>query len=127
LSGSKKLANRKKNRLDVFAETRIFNLKLKNKNIATQDLITEIIFRFKLDDTVSLNAKLEKKIQLARRRVLRRNNHIKKNIKTWSSTLSMPEKTVEGLVRQGVLTKKNIQSISVVLATYRQLIGSGTR
>jgi hypothetical protein len=120
------LANRKKNKLDVFAETRIFNLKLKNKNIATQDLINEIIFRFKLEDTLTLNAKLEKKIQLARRRVLRRNNQMKKNIKTWSSTLSMPEKTVEGLVQQGVLTKKNIQSVSVVLATYRQLIGAGS-
>jgi hypothetical protein len=49
---------------------------------------------------------------------------MKKNIKTWSSTLSMPEKSVESLVRQGFLTEKNILSFSVVLTTYRELIGA---
>jgi len=120
----KKLANRKKNKLDIYSETRIFNLKLKNKNISTRDLINEIIFRFKLADTLTLDQKLQKTIRLARRRVLRRNNQMEKNIKTWSSTLSMPEKSVESLVRQGFLTEKNILSVSVVLATYRELIGS---
>jgi hypothetical protein len=116
------LANRKMNKLDMFAETRIFNLKLKNKNISTGDLINEIIFRFKLADTLILDQKLQKTIRLARRRVLRRNNQMKKNIKIWSSSLSMPEKSVESLVRQGFLTEKNILSVSVVLATYRELI-----
>jgi hypothetical protein len=118
------LANRKKNKLDVYAETRIFNLKLKNKNISTRDLINEIIFRFNLADTLTLDQKLKTTIRLARRRVLRRNNQMKKNIKTWSSTLSMPEKSVESLVRQGFLTEKNILSFSVVLTTYRELIGA---
>ena len=44
LNGREKLANRKKNKLDIYAETRIFNLKLKNKNISTRDLINEIIY-----------------------------------------------------------------------------------
>jgi len=120
------LANRKKNKLDVFAETRIFNLKLKSKNISTRDLMNEIIFRFKLTDTLTLNAKLQKIIRLARRRVLRRNNQMKKNIKIWSSALSMPEKTVESLVRQKFLTEENIEAVSVVLSTYRELIGSNS-
>jgi hypothetical protein len=118
------LANRKKNKLDIYSETRIFNLKMKNKNISTRDLINEIIFWFNLADTLTLKAKLQKIIQLARRRVLRRNNQMKKNIKIWSSSLSLPEKSVESLVRQGFLTEKNILSVSVVLATYRELIGA---
>jgi hypothetical protein len=118
------LANRKMNKLDMYAETRIFNLKLKNKNISTRDLINEIIFRFKLADTLTLDQKLQTTIRLARRRVLRRNNQMKKNIKIWSSTLLMPEKSVESLVRQGFLAEKNILSVSVVLSTYRELIGA---
>jgi hypothetical protein len=122
-----KLANRKKTKLDIYAETRIFNLKLKNKNISTRDLMNEIIFRFKLADTLTLNPKLQKIIRLARRRVLRRNNQMKKNIKTWSCTLSMPEKSVADLVRQNFLTEENIEAVSVVLATYRELIGSNSK
>jgi len=59
--------------------------------------------------------------------VLRRNNQMKKNIKTWSCTLSMPEKSVADLVRQNFLTEENIEAVSVVLATYRELIGSNSK
>jgi len=51
---------------------------------------------------------------------------MKKNIKIWSSALSMPEKTVESLVRQKFLTEENIEAVSVVLSTYRELIGSNS-
>jgi hypothetical protein len=120
------LANRKKNKLDLFTETRIWNLKLQNKNLTTDELINEIIDRFKLTETIGQYPRLLKIIRSARRRVLRRNNEMKKNIKTWARMLSMPEHVVEGLVRQGVLTDENIQAVSVVLATYRELIGAGS-
>ena len=45
------MANRKKNKLDIYAETRLWNLKLKNRNMTTKDLAEEMIFRFHLGDT----------------------------------------------------------------------------
>jgi len=120
------LANRKKNKLDSYAETRIWNLKLQNKNLTTDELMKEIIERFKLINTISQYPRLLKIIRSARRRVLRRQTLMKKNIKTWSFKLSMPEKAVADLTRQGFLTEENVEAVSVVLATYRELIGSNS-
>jgi hypothetical protein len=118
------LANRKKNKLDIYAETRIWNLKLQNKNLATDELMKEIIDRFQLEDTVSLFPKLQKIIQSARRRVLRRHNMMKKNIKTWSLKLSLPEKAVSQWTRQGLLTEDNIEAVYEVLMKFRELMRS---
>lgn len=120
------MANRKKNKLDSYAETRIWNLKLQNKNLTTDELMKEIIERFKLINTISQYPRLLKIIRSARRRVLRRQTLMKKNIKTWSFKLSMPEKAVADLTRQGFLTEENVEAVSVVLATYRELIGSNS-
>lgn len=115
------MANRKKNKLDMYAETRIWNLKLKNRNMTTDELIKEIISRFNLTDTVSLYPKLQKIIQAARRRVLRRQTAMKNNIKTWSSKLSIPQKVVTEWALSGLLTEDNIEAVSEALAKYREL------
>ena len=115
------MANRKMNRLDKYAETRIWNLKIKNRNMGTEDLIQEMIFRFNLESKTSLYLKLQKIILAARRRVMRRRTEMKKNIRAWSSKLFLPENIVAQWVWNDDLTKENIQVVSEVLAIYRAL------
>jgi hypothetical protein len=115
------VANRKMNKLDIYAETRIWNLKLKNRNMATDDLIKEMIFRFTLPDRTSLYLKPQKIILTAKRRVMRRQTGMKKNIKTWSSKLSIPQKVVTEWALSGLLTEDNIEAVSEVLAKHREL------
>jgi hypothetical protein len=118
------LANRKMNKLDVYAETRLWNLKLQNKHLATETLMKEIIFRFNLVDSVTLYPDLKKIIQAARRRVMRRHTKMKKNITTWSSKLFLPEDIVAHWARKDLLTEKNFAQVSEILSNYRELFTS---
>jgi hypothetical protein len=119
------MANRKKNKLDIYAETRIWNLKLKNRQMATGELMEEIISRFNLTGGVSLYPKLKKIILAARRRVMRRQTFVKKNIRAWSEKLFLPEKTVATWAWSGLLTEENIEAVSEVLVKYRELAKTG--
>ena len=119
------MANRKKNKLDKYAETRIWNLKMQNKHITTDALMKEIILRFNLVDSVTLYPDLNKTIQAARRRVMRRQTKMKKNIKTWSAKLLVPEEVVAQWAGKDLLTEKNVEAVSEILITYRELLTSG--
>ena len=118
------MANRKMNRLDKYAETRLWNLKMKNRSMTTEALIEEMIIRFKLEDKVSLD-QLKKIILAARRRVMRRQAGMKKNIRAWSSKLFLPEDIIAEWTRGGFLTEENIQAISEIFARYRELLKTG--
>jgi hypothetical protein len=119
------MANRKKNKLDVYAETRIWNLKLRNRQMTTDELMEEIISRFNLTGGVSLYPKLKKIILAARRRVMRRQTAVKKNIRAWSAKLFLPEKAVADLAWNGLLTEDNIEAVIAVLEKYRGLRNTG--
>jgi hypothetical protein len=101
------LARRKKNKLDKYAETRIWNLKIQGGKIATEDLMKEMVFRYDLTDSVTLYPELLKTIQAARRRVMRRHTKMKKNISAWALKLFLPEKVVAQWAVNGWLTEKN--------------------
>ncbi len=118
------MANRKMNKLDLYAETRLWNLKLQNKHLATETLMKEIIFRFNLVDSVTLYPDLKKIIQAARRRVMRRHTKMKKNITTWSSKLFLPEDIVAHWARKDLLTEKNFAQVSEILSDCRELFTS---
>ena len=113
------MANRKKNKLDLYAETRIWNLKLRDRSITTDDLIREMIFRFNLTGKASLYLKLQKTVLAARRRVMRRRTAVKKKIRTWASKLFLPEKIVAPLVWKERLTEDNFNIVFDVLVAYR--------
>ena len=115
------MANRKMNKLDMYAETRLWNLKLKNGNITTDDLVKEMIFRFKLSGGIRLYLKLQQTILAARRRVMRRQTAMKKNIRDWSSKLCLPEKTVAPWAWSGLLTEGNIKAVFEALTAYKEL------
>lgn len=119
------MANRKKNKLDIYAETRIWNLKLQNRNLTTGELMEEIITRFHLEGGVGLYPKLKKIILAARRRVMRRQTAMKKHIREWSSKLFLPEKAVAEWARNGLLTENNIEAVIEVLALFRGLTRNG--
>ena len=114
------MTNRKKNKLDIYAETRIWNLKLKNRQMTTDELMEEIISRFNLTGGVSLYPKLKKNILAARRRVMRRKTAMKKNIRAWSAKLFLPEKAIAELAWNGLLTEENIEAVIEVLERYRE-------
>ncbi len=114
------MANRKMSRLDMYAETRIWNLKLKNGNMSTEDLIKEMIFRFNLVGKTSLYLTLKKIILAARRRVMRRRTEMKSNIRVWAEKLLLPEKTVEEMAWSGLLTDENIKTVVKILTIYRE-------
>jgi len=119
------MANRKKSKLDIYAETRIWNLKLQKRNLTTGELMEEIISRFNLKGGVSLYPKLKKIILAARRRVMRRQTAMKKNIRVWSSKLFLPEKAVAEMAWNGLLTEDNIKAVIEVLALFRGLRNTG--
>lgn len=114
------MANRKMGKLDMYAETRIWNLKLKNRNMNTEDLIKEMIFRFRLVGKTSLYLRLKKIIVAARRRVMRRRTAMKKSIRVWAEKLSLPEKAVEEMAWNGHLKDENIKTAVMVLTSYRE-------
>lgn len=118
------MANRKMNKLDMYAETRIWNLKLQNKHVTTETLMKEIVFRFNLVDSVTLYPDLKKIIKAARRRVMRRHTKMKKNITTWSSKLFLPEDIVAQWARKDLLTEKNFAQVSEILSDCRKLFTS---
>jgi hypothetical protein len=120
LTGRKIVANRKMGKLDMYAETRIWNLKLKNRNMSTEDLIKEMIFRFRLVGKTSLYLRLKKIIVAARRRVMRRRTAMKKSIRVWAEKLSLPEKAVEEMAWSGHLKDENIKTAVMVLTSYRE-------
>jgi hypothetical protein len=120
LTGRKIVANRKMGKLDMYAETRIWNLKLKNRNMSTEDLIKEMIFRFRLVGKTSLYLRLKKIIVAARRRVMRRRTAMKKSIRVWAEKLSLPEKAVEEMAWNGHLKGENIKTAVMVLTSYRE-------
>ena len=119
------MANRKKNKLDIYAETRLWNLKLKNRNMATKDLAEEMIFHFHLVDRPSLSQNLQKIILAARRRVMRRRTKMKKNITVWASKLFLPKKVVAHWVVSGWMTEKNFVAVFEILSAYKALVISG--
>jgi hypothetical protein len=119
------MANRKKNKLDIYAETRLWNLKLKNRNMATKDLADEMIFRFHLEDNAWRDQDLQKTILAARRRVMRRRTKMKKNITAWALKLFLPEKVVAQWVVSGWLTEKNFAAVFEILSAYKTLLISG--
>ena len=119
------MANRKMNKLDMYAETRIWNLKTQNRNIGTDALMAEIISRFSLEGGVSLYPKLKKIILAARRRVMRRRAAMKKNIRKWSAKLFLPETVVRDWTNKAILTEENIKAVSEVLGLYRELTKAG--
>jgi hypothetical protein len=119
------MANRKKNKLDIYAETRIWNLKLQNRNLTTGELMEEIISRFNLKGGVGLYPKLKKIILAARRRVMRRQTAMKKNIRAWSAKLFLPEKAVAEWAWKGLLTEDNIAAVIEVLSLFRGLNRTG--
>ena len=112
------------NKLDKYAETRIWNLKLKNKNITTKDLIEEMIIRFNLPEKNSLCLELKKIILAARRRVMRRRTVMKKNISVWALKLYLPETLVRQWVLSGWLTEKNFKAVFEILTTYNAFLTS---
>jgi len=118
------LAKRKMNRLDKYAETRLWNLKMKNRTITTEALIEEMVLRFKFEDKVP-QEQLKKIILAARRRVMRRQAGMKKNIRAWSSKLFLPENIIAEWIWGGFLTEENIQAISEILTRYRELLKTG--
>lgn len=118
------MANRKMNKLDMYAETRIWNLKLKNKNIATKDLVEEMIIRFNLPDKTSLYLELKKIILAARRRVMRRQSVMKRNISAWALKLFLPETLVRQWAVNGWLTEKNFKAVFEILTTYNTFLTS---
>jgi len=118
------LANRKMNRLDKYAETRIWNLKMKNRTMTTEALIEEMVLRFKFEDKVPLE-QLKKIILASRRRVMRRQTFLKKNIRAWSEKLFLPEKAVAEWAWKGLLTEDNIEAVIEVLALFRELNRTG--
>ena len=119
------MANRKKNKLDIYAETRLWNLKLKNRNMTTKDLAEEMIFHFHLGDTGECDPDLKKIILAARRRAMRRHTKMKKNITSWASKLFLPEKVVARWAVNGWLTEKNFALVFEILSAYRALLISG--
>ena len=119
------MANRKMNKLDIYAETRLWNLKLKNRNMATKDLAEEMIFRFHLVDRNRLDQNLRKIILAARRRVMRRHTKMKKNITAWRLKLFLPEKVVAQWVLSGWLTEENFTSVFEILSAHKALLISG--
>ena len=119
------MANRKKNKLDIYAETRLWNLKLNNRNMTTKDLAHEMIFRFHLGDTDGCDPNLWKTILAARRRVMRRHTKMKKNITAWASKLFLPEKVVAQWAVNGWLTEKNFAAVFEILSAYKALLISG--
>jgi len=118
------LANRKMNRLDKYAETRLWNLKMKNRTMTTEALIEEMVLRFKLEDNFPLD-QLKKIILAARRRVMRRQTFLKKNIRAWSEKLFLPEKAVAEMAWNGLLTEDNIKAVIEVVALFRGLRNTG--
>jgi len=120
-----KLANRKKHKLDIYAETRLWNLKLQNRQAATHELMEEIISRFDLEGGMSLYPTLQKIILAARRRVMRRRTMMKKNIKFWSRKLFLPENIVAEWAWAGFLTEENIAAVAEILSRYRELSHDG--
>jgi superfamily I DNA/RNA helicase len=124
-SGGKKLANRKKNKLDIYAETRLWNLKLQNRNVSTHELMDEMISRFSLKGGMGLYPFLQKVILAARRRVMRRRTEVKNNIKTWSEKLFLPEPIVAEWAWKGFLTEENFAAVAEILSSYRALMDAG--
>lgn len=118
------MANRKMNKLDKYVETRIWNLKLKNRNISTEDLIKEMVLRFNLVDKTSLSLKLQKTILTARRRVMRRRTAMKNNITIWASKLFLPEKIVAQWAWNDLLTEKNFEHVFEILSAYKIFLAS---
>ncbi|MEZ4568614.1 MAG: hypothetical protein R2860_17175 [Desulfobacterales bacterium] len=106
------MANRKKLKLDIYAETRLWNLKLQNQQMTSPDLMEEMISRFNLKGGLSLYPTLQKIILAARRRVMRRRTMMKKNIKIWSRKLFLPENIVAEWAWRGLLTEENIKAVS---------------
>ncbi|OPL12130.1 MAG: hypothetical protein AVO38_03620 [delta proteobacterium ML8_D] len=119
------MANRKKNKLDIHAETRLWNLSLKNQQIATKDLADEMIYRFHLGNSAWRDQDLQKIILAARRRVMRRRSKMKKNISAWALKLFLPEKVVAQWAVNGWLTEKNFAAVYEILSAYRALLISG--
>ena len=119
------MANRKKNKLDIYAETRLWNLKRENLNVSTHELMDELIFRFNLKGGMGLYPFLQKIVLAARRRVMRRRTEMKNNIKTWSGKLFLPEPIVAEWAWKGFLTEENIASVAEILSSYRALMDAG--
>lgn len=119
------MANKKLDKLERYAEARLWNSKLKNpgRRLYTEDIIAELIRYYGLqDDGSRLRRTLRKKVGLARRRVYRKYAALQKNITTWAETLDVPERLAEKWVRGGLVDKKNIDAIACVLKDYQEFL-----